>query len=223
MSELALIDMIKNVIKALLSSKCLILAILELFILAIYLIYSRIMNKRVVKYSSIVASLLIFGFYISNYVTTMKTFVDNVATRIVELIYFPTTLEFSIVLVLSIMIMAFTYRNKGHKVLKVVNTAIPFTIALLFIGVIEYISNNNIEFDEFSIFTNPTLMSLNEIAMAIFAAWIVGLIIYKVDLFIINKVTSESINDNIVEQVIEIPFENIEDDFIEMPRLKTEM
>lgn len=218
MSELSLFEIIKVAIKSLLSSDVLILFILEALILALFLIFSRLMNKKVVKTTSIIASLVVLGFYITNYVSTLKIFIDNVSTKLIELIYFPTTLEFMVVMFISFGIMIFTLTNKKTtKFIKVINTLLPIGISFLFLSIIEYINATNIAFDEFSVFTNPVLMSLYELAMGLFISWLIGLGIYKIDKYIINKITIKE----------EIPQENLitvtlpdEDDLIEMPRLK---
>lgn len=220
MPELSLMEIIKNSFNSLLESKVLVLLLLEIAILFMALIFSRLMNKKVVKISCIVESLIIFGLYISSYVGTMTTFINNVSTKLVELVYFPTTLEFMIVMVLSIVVMIGTWLNKKSKiVLKVVNTAFPIAISFLFLSIIEYINSNNVPFDEFSVFTNPVLMSLYELAMVLFISWVIGLIVYKIDKLIIESINTIEEND-IDTNTISI--DASEDDIeIELPKLKS--
>lgn len=218
MPELSLFEIIKYSIKSLLTSEVFILLILELAILLIALIFRKFMNKKVVKSTSIAASLVVLGFYISNYVSTLLVFINNVSTRLMEVIYFPTTLEFMIVMVISFAIMAITLINKNQKlILKVINSVLPLTISFLFLCIIEYINVNNVPFDEFSVFTNPILMSLYELAMGLFMSWLIGLVVYKIDSIIINSINASEVKEttgNLVTVTLPV------DEEIELPKLK---
>lgn len=222
MPELSLIEIIKYAFNSLLQSKVFILLILELLILAMALVFSKLMNKKVVNRSCIIASLIVFGFYISNYVSTVVTFLNNVSTRLVELVYFPTTLEFMVVIIISLVIMAVTLLNKkNHIMLKISNSVFPITISFLFLTIIEYINVNKVPFDEFTVFTNPILMSLYELAMGLFLSWIIGLIVYKIDVIIINSISSiETENQKELNLVTVNVTDEIGEEEIELPKLK---
>lgn len=222
MPELSILEIIKYAVQTLINSKVFILLILELAILAILLIFSRLMDKKVVKTTSIIASLVVLGFYITSYIDTLMTFINNVSSRLIELIYFPTTLEFVLIMIASFIIMGITWARKNNKIIKVINSILPFTISFLFLCIIEYINNNNIPFDEFSVFTNPVLMSLYELAMGLFITWVIGLIIYEIDKFIINKVSLKEDVQNLNLVTVKLPEEK-EEEVIEMPRLKNNL
>lgn len=223
MPELSFLEIVKYAVKALIDSEVFVLFLLEMAILLIAVIFSKLMNKKVVRNTSIIASLIVLGFYASNYVSTLITFINNVSTKVVELIYFPTTLEFMVVMIISFVIMFATLVNKKSKLLiKVINSILPLGISFLFLCIIEYINVNNIPFDEFSVFTNPILMSLYELAMGLFISWIIGLIVYKIDLFIISCISHEVNEEPISLVTVSLP-ENIEDDEIELPKLKTSL
>lgn len=219
MPELSLFEIIKYSIKSLLNSEVFILLILELAILLIALVFSKFMNKKVVKLTSIVASLVVLGFYISNYVSTLMVFINNVSTRLMEVLYFPTTLEFMIVMFISFVIMFITLMNKKQKIfIKVINSILPLTISFLFLCIIEYINVNSIPFDEFSVFTNPILMSLYELAMGLFLSWLIGLVVYKIDAIIIGSINASEAREleaNLV--TVTLP---VEEEEIELPKLK---
>ena len=222
MPELSIIEMIKYALSTLVDSKVFVLVILELAILLISLVFSKLMDKKVVKITSITASILILLFYVSNYIDTLTTFIDNVSTKLMELIYFPTTLEFMGIMIVSFVIMIFTLANKkSGKIIKFINTSLPIIISFLFLCIIEYINKYNVEFNEFSVFSNPVLMSLYEIAMGLFIAWILGLIIREIDLLIINSVSLPKLKVN-EEKLVTINMNalNNETDDLEMPRLK---
>ncbi len=224
MPELSLLEIVKYAFDSLMQSKVFILLILELAILAIAFVFRRLMDKRIVNRTSLFASLVVFAFYISNYSETVITFLNNVSTKFIELIYFPTTLEFMGVMIISLIIMVITLiSKKSHWLLKLVNSSFPIAISFLFLCIIEYINTNNIPFDEFSVFTNPILMSLYELAMGLFVTWIIGLSVYKIDKIIISSinVAEKEIDEQLI--TITLPKEKAQvskEEDIELPKLK---
>ena len=218
MQDLSLIEIAKNAIKSMLDSQVFVLFIFEAIVLLLAIIFKHFMNKKIVIRTCIFTSIIILGLYISNYITTLITVINNVTTRFIEFIYFPTTLEFVVVMVISFTIMIITLINKkSSKIVKFINSALPICISFLFLSIIEYINKTNIEFNEFSVFTDPILTSLYELAMGLFLAWIVGLILYKIDMYVINKVSSSSVTEDLVTVDLS-KLDQVDD--IEMPKLK---
>ena len=205
MKELSLFEVIKYALKAFVNSEVLILVILELAILVLSLAFSKIINKGLVKKVAILASIIIVIFYGLNYVDTLSIFMDNVTTKLMEYIYFPSTIEFLATMLISFVIMVKTLANKKEKkVVKVINVIIPIVISFLFLCIIEYMNTMEIEFNEFSVFTEPMLMSLNELAIGLFVAWIISLIVYKVDVLVINKSNPKKIVESNILDIKEI-------------------
>ena len=205
MKELSLFEVIKYALKAFVNSEVLILVILELAILLLSLAFSKIINKGLVKKVAILASIIIVIFYGLNYVDTLSIFMDNVTTKLMEYIYFPSTIEFLATMLISFVIMVKTLANKKEKkVVKVINVVIPIIISFLFLCIIEYMNTMEIEFNEFSVFTEPMLMSLNELAIGLFVAWIISLIVYKVDVLVINKSNPKKIVESNILDIKEI-------------------
>lgn len=245
MKELTIVEILTNAFTALINSEVFILIMLELAILILAMSFSKIANKKVIKFVAIVASLIVGAFYAVNYIDTLSLFLDNVTTRVMEYIYFPSTLEFLGTMIVSGIIMLITLFNKKEKaIVKVINVAIPVVISFIFFSIIEYINNMSITFDEFAIFTEPVLMSLNETAIGLFVAWIVSLIIYKIDLAVIRRVNAKMIvnekvnimdireidldkqqtSDSLITiDVKDIPQTEDEEEEIEMPRLKNQL
>ena len=231
MQELTLFEVLKYAFTALIDSKVFVLLMFEIAILLVALIFSKLINKTMVRNTSIFASLIVLAFYISNYVSTVITFINNVSTRFMELLYFPTTLEFVIMMGISFMIMTVTLLNrKSSKLLKVVNTILPTTISFILLCIIEFINVNKIAFDEFSVFTNPFLSSLYQLGMGLFIAWILGLIVYKIDKFVINRVSLNNEENKDTNNLVTVKLEALEESFaeekeeeIEMPRLKHQL
>ena len=117
--------------------------------------------------------------------------------------------------------MIITYLRKNSKTyLKILNTVLPLAISFLFLSIIEYINVNNVAFDEFSVFTNPILMSLYELAMGLFISWLIGLVVIKIDKYIIDSLTNQSEKEESYDLVtVTLPNEN-DDEEIELPKLK---
>lgn len=236
MQRLTLIEVLKNVFGTLVNSEVFSLLLFEAAILLVALVFSKLMDKKKVIKTSIFASLIVAVFYLSNYFSTVVTFVNNVSTRLVEMIYFPTTFEFVVVMIISFIIMITTLLSKKtSKILKVINSILPISISFILFTIIEVINTNNIAFDEFSVFTDPVLTSLYQMGMGLFITWLLGLIIYKIDMFIINRVSlnkeveeTKPLEDTKLVTVklpkdYEVKESDLEDDFIELPRLKGEV
>ena len=223
MKELSILQIITTAFNAVKDSKIIVLFGLELLILLIHLVFKKSMDKKINNRVSLGASLLLLGFYLVNYINTLKVFVDNVSTKLLDLIYFPTTLEFIIVVILSIIISIYTLVKSNKTSLKIVNILIPTIISFLFFCIIENVNTLELDFNEFSVFTNSTLMSLHELAMGLFISWIIGLILYKVDEYVINKAVNEVYETDYnykTVNALSIDEINNQDEELEMPRLK---
>lgn len=223
MKELSILQIITTAFNAVKDSKILVLFALELLILIIHFAFKNVIDKKLNNRVSIGSSLLLAGFYLVNYVNTLVVFVNNVSTKLLDLIYFPTTLEFMIVVILSIIISLYTLVKSNKTTLKVINVLVPVVISFLFFCIIENVNTLELDFNEFSVFTNSTLMSLHEMAMGLFISWSIGLILYKVDDYIINKAVNEVFEIDYKYQTVNsltIDEVNNQDEDLEMPRLK---
>ena len=123
------------------------------------------------------------------------------------------------------MISLYTLLKSKSTALKVINVLVPSIISFLFFCIIENVNSLGIDFNEFSVFTDSTLMSLHELAMGLFISWLVGLVLYKIDTYLINKAVSEvydidykysTVNSLTIDEVNN----EVEED-LDMPKLKT--
>ena len=125
--------------------------------------------------------------------------------------------------ILSIIISIYTLVKSNKTSLKIVNILVPTIISFLFFCIIENVNTLELDFNEFSVFTNSTLMSLHELAMGLFISWIIGLILYKVDEYVINKAVNEVYETDYnykTVNALSIDEINNQDEELEMPRLK---
>ncbi len=225
MKELSILEIISTAFNAAKDSKVLVLIGLEILILLIHLGFSKLIDKKLNNRVCLASGLLLLGFYLVNYINTILVFVNNVSAKVIELIYFPTTLEFIVVMILSIIISLYTLLKSKKTGLKIINVLVPSIISFLFFCIIENVNSLGIDFNEFSVFTDSTLMSLHELAMGLFISWLVGLVLYKIDTYLINKAVSEvydidykysTVNSLTIDEV-----NNEVEEELDMPKLKT--
>ena len=225
MKELSILEIISTAFNAAKDSKVLVLIGLEILILLIHLGFSKLIDKKLNNRVCLASSLLLLGFYLVNYINTILVFVNNVSAKVIELIYFPTTLEFVVVMILSIIISLYTLLKSKKTGLKIINVLVPSIISFLFFCIIENVNSLGIDFNEFSVFTDSTLMSLHELAMGLFISWLVGLVLYRIDTYLINKAVSEvydidykysTVNSLTIDEV-----NNEVEEELDMPKLKT--
>ena len=225
MKELSILEIISTAFNAAKDSKVLVLIGLEIIILLIHLVFSKLIDKKLNNRVCLASSLLLLGFYLVNYINTILVFVNNVSAKVIELIYFPTTLEFIVVMILSIIISLYTLLKSKKTGLKIINVLVPSIISFLFFCIIENVNSLGIDFNEFSVFTDSTLMSLHELAMGLFISWLVGLVLYRIDTYLINKAVSEvSDIDYKYSTVNSLTIDEVNNDVeeeLDMPKLKT--
>ncbi len=224
MKELSILQIITTAFNAAKDSKVLVLIGLEILLLIVHTVFKNLMDKKLNDRVCLASGLLLIGFYLVNYINTILVFVNNVSAKAIELIYFPTTLEFVIVMILSIIISVYTLLKSKKTSLKIINVLVPSIISFLFFCIIENVNSLGIDFNEFSVFTDSTLMSLHEMAMGLFISWLIGLILYKLDSYLINKAVSEVYNiDYKYKSVNSLTIDEINnelDEDLEMPKLK---
>ena len=225
MKELSILEIISTAFNAAKDSKVLVLIGLEILILLIHLVFSKLIDKKLNNRVCLASSLLLLGFYLINYINTISVFVNNVSAKVIELIYFPTTLEFVVVMILSIIISLYTLLKSKKTGLKIINVLVPSIISFLFFCIIENVNSLGIDFNEFSVFTDSTLMSLHELAMGLFISWLVGLVLYRIDTYLINKAVSEVYDiDYKYSTVNSLTIDEVNNDVeeeLDMPKLKT--
>ena len=224
MKELSILQIITTAFNAAKDSKVLVLIGLEVLLLIVHAVFRNLMDKKLIDRVCLASGLLLIGFYLVNYINTISVFVNNVSAKAIELVYFPTTLEFVIVMILSIVISLYTLLKSDKIALKVINVLVPSIISFLFFCIIENVNSLGIDFNEFSVFTDSTLMSLHEMAMGLFISWLVGLLLYKLDTYLINKAVNEVYNiDYKYKTVNSLTINEINDELdedLDMPKLK---
>src|SRR5574344_103162 len=134
-------------------------------------------------------SIAIIGLLLNSYFSSILSIFDTIAKNIVAFIYFPTVLEYIIMLLISLFILIFSVVSKKiNSKVRVINSFICIINAFLFLLILDQISSSNVDLsNKVSIYTNDNLMMLFELSIGIFVVWIGGLIIYKIIKSLIHK------------------------------------
>ena len=185
MVEISLWDKIKTIFSLIFSSP-LFLVLLFGFLLMIVDIYVISKKKKGTKIAYLIVSLIIIGLLLKNYFSSLFSIFDTIFKNIVTIIYFPSVLEYIIMLIVSLVILFISLIiRKTNKKVRIINTFVFSTNIFLFFLILDQISKNNIDLsNKINIYSNENLMVLFELSILIFIVWVVGLILYK----IINKI-----------------------------------
>jgi len=201
MVELSLWEKISTLFRLVIDSPLFLILFFGVILMVVDVIYISKANKKT-KNMYIIICLAVASLLIYSYIDSVSDIVDAVAINFVQLIYFPSILEYMISLLIILIILFISMFSKKMKTgLKRINLFVFIINTFLFFLIIDQISRHDVDLsDRISIYVNSYLMVLLELSLIIFIVWIVGLILYK----IINTLTSRT-----------------KDDDIEMPLLKT--
>lgn len=232
MTELNILEMFKFAFSAIITSKAIVLLAFELIVFVVYLIVKNFLCNKFIKTVFFGTELFIMTCYIGMSFNTFTIFFNNVITGIMDIIYFPSPLILTSII--GIMIFLTVKSLKGdNKIIKTVNLVLTTLFISMIAISVKYISIRKIDFNEFSIFSNKELMSLNQLVTILFLVWISILLIRKLDKYAIsslvkdannnyidtNDIVSIDVDDSIEEKSNIIIDEDGEE--IEMPRLKS--
>lgn len=205
MEEISLFNKIEMLFNLTFSSPLfLILAIgLTLMILDLTFISKKdIKVRKIYLIISIMIMSILSIYYFSSFTSIINTFIKS----IVEIIYFPSVLDYMVMIIctlLIILIQTFIKKNES-KLINKLSMIICVINAFIFFLILDQINDYNIILtNKLSIYSNQNLMILFELSMIIFAFWIIMLILSKVISLLINH-KKEVEND------------------LEMPKLKPE-
>ncbi len=194
MVELSLFERLKLVFNLIFSSPLFLVLLLGIVIMVIDSFVISKKNKKV-KIAYLIISLLGIIILLNNYLISLLSVFDTIAKNIVTIIYFPSVLEYIVILLISIIILIVSLiSKKTNKKVKFMNFIVFIIELFLFFLILDQLTNKNIDLtNKISIYSNESLMALFELSVIIFAIWIIGLVLYK----IIYKLTHKSeINDN---------------------------
>ena len=198
MVEITLFNKIKLISGLIISSPLFLILILGLILMTVDILFISKKSKRA-KIIYTIISLIVIIFLLNKYILSLLSIFDVIAKNIITIIYFPSVLEYILLLLISLIIVLISiFRKKTNKLIKNINMFV-FTINMfIFFLILDQINNEKIDLaNKISIYSSELLMALFELSVLIFAIWIIGLILYK----IINKITyKEEVIDNFYEE-----------------------
>lgn len=214
MIELSLLEKIGSLFSLVFSTP-LFLILLLCFLLMIIDMYFISKQKKNVKIIYAVLSVVIVIVLLQNYFESLGLLFNELFKNIISLIYFPSILEYIIILLVGLLILLVSVISKKiSKRIKIVNAFVYAVNTFLFFLILDQITKNKIDLsNQISIYSNKNLMVLFELSMIIFALWIIGLILYKIIMKLINGKAKE--------EKLELP--KLKENFYEEPELPKTM
>ena len=121
----------------------------------------------------------LFLVLLSMYYDSLLVLLDSISKNIVSLIYFPTVLEYIIMLIISLIILIYSLVSKKiSSNIKMFNALAFISNSYIFFLILDEIENSKVDLSsKISIYTNDHLMILFEISLGIFIIWMVILIL----------------------------------------------
>lgn len=181
MVEFTLLEKIRTIFNLIFSSP---LFLVLLFGLVLILVDIKFISKKDKKTKAIysVVSLLVIGILISMYYDSLLVLFNTISKNLISLIYFPTVLEYIIMLIISLIILICSLVNKKISPnVKTFNALAFISNSYIFFLILDEIENSKVDLSsKISIYTNDHLMILFEVSLGIFIFWIVSLILVKI-------------------------------------------
>ena len=190
MVELSLIEKIKTLFTLIFSSSLFLILLLGIFIILVDIFYISKQSKKV-KIMYFIVSIVVVVILLFTYFEEFLKFINVLNKSIVMLINFPSLLQYTVIIFLTLIIMVISILSKKiNKVVSRINIGVFIADLFIFFLLLDQINKSNIDLsNKVDIYSNRNLMVLFELSMIIFIVWLLGLIIYKICFIIITKKT----------------------------------
>lgn len=198
MVELSLIEKIKTLFTLIFSSSLFLILLLGIFIILVDVFYISKQSRKV-KIMYLIVSVIVMVILLITYFEEFLKFIDVLNKNIVMLINFPSLLQYTVILFITLIIMIISIFNKKmNRILSRINIGVFIADLFIFFLILDQISKTNIDLsNKINIYSNKNLMVLFEISMIIFVIWLFGLLTYKICCVLITKnKSSKVIMDN---------------------------
>lgn len=181
MVEYTLLDKIKTVFNLVIESPLFLILLLGIILMVVDILFISKKDRKTKIIYTIVSFILVI-FFMNSYVESLLKIFDTIAKNIVAIVYFPTVLQYILMLIISIIILIVSIVSKKmNKIIKRINAFVLIANSFLFFLILDEIANSNVDLsNKVSIYTNSSLMMLLELSLIIFFIWIIGLILYKI-------------------------------------------
>ena len=225
MVELSLIEKIKILFTLIFSSSLFLILLLGIFIILVDVFYISKQSKKI-KIMYMIVSIIVIGILLITYFEEFLKFIDVLNKNIVMLINFPSLLQYTVIIFITIIIMIIgIISKKTNKLISRINIGIFIADLFIFFLILDQINKSNIDLsNKIDIYSNKNLMVLFEISIIIFILWIIGLLIYKICKLLISKNNnslskSKQLDQNNIKNNTEIV---VSEDEIELPKRKND-
>lgn len=198
MVELSLIEKIKTLFTLIFSSSLFLILLLGIFIILVDVFYISKQSRKV-KIMYLIVSVIVMVILLITYFEEFLKFIDVLNKNIVMLINFPSLLQYTVIIFITLIIMIISIFNKKiNRILSRINIGVFIADLFIFFLILDQISKTNIDLsNKINIYSNKNLMVLFEISMIIFVIWLFGLLTYKICSVLITKnKSSKVIMDN---------------------------
>lgn len=198
MVELSLIEKIKTLFTLIFSSSLFLILLLGIFIILVDVFYISKQSRKV-KIMYLIVSVIVMAILLITYFEEFLKFIDVLNKNIVMLINFPSLLQYTVIIFITLIIMIISIFNKKiNRILSRINIGVFVADLFIFFLILDQINKTNIDLsNKINIYSNKNLMVLFEISMIIFVLWLLGLLIYKIcSVLITRKKYSKVIMDN---------------------------
>lgn len=173
MANISFVDKIKILFNTIFSNPFLSLSAVIGIILAVLMIIDIIKHKKIRRKYYIAAWFLIFLFIIVRYYKVFPLLVDNLINQVFMTLYFPNVGVYMMLLIIINISFIYCLAKNIHKSYKVLTGIISIFLDLLFILIINFILENNIDItSDITLYTNSKLLVLLELSTALFVSWI---------------------------------------------------
>lgn len=198
MVELSLIEKIKTLFTLIFSSSLFLILLLGIFIILVDVFYISKQSRKV-KIMYLIVSVIVMVILLITYFEEFLKFIDVLNKNIVMLINFPSLLQYTVIIFITLIIMIISIFNKKmNRILSRINIGVFIADLFIFFLILDQISKTNIDLsNKINIYSNRNLMVLFEISMIIFVIWLFGLLTYKICCVLITRnKSSKVIMDN---------------------------
>lgn len=198
MVELSLIEKIKTLFTLIFSSSLFLILLLGIFIILVDVFYISKQSRKV-KIMYLIVSVIVMAILLITYFEEFLKFIDVLNKNIVMLINFPSLLQYTVIIFITLIIMIISIFNKKmNRILSRINIGVFIADLFIFFLILDQINKTNIDLsNKINIYSNKNLMVLFEISMIIFVIWLFGLLTYKIcSVLITRNKSSKVIMDN---------------------------
>lgn len=198
MVELSLIEKIKTLFTLIFSSSLFLILLLGIFIILVDIFYISKQSRKV-KIMYLIVSVIVMVILLITYFEEFLKFIDVLNKNIVMLINFPSLLQYTVIIFITLIIMIISIFNKKiNRILSRINIGVFIADLFIFFLILDQINKTNIDLsNKINIYSNKNMMVLFEISMIIFVIWLSGLLTYKIcSVLITRNKSSKVIMDN---------------------------